>query len=41
VAALPGARLVSEKGVYPGPNPSIYALMKVTAQRSIYRVPVP
>ena len=41
VAALPGARLVSEKGVYPGPNPSIYAFMKVTAQRNIYRVPVP
>ena len=41
VAALPGARLVSERDVYPGPNPSIYAFVKVSAQRNIYRVPVP
>ncbi len=41
VAALPGARLVSEESVYPGPNPSVYAFMKVSAQRNIYRVPVP
>ena len=42
VAALPGARLVSEQeGVYPGPNPSVYAFMKVSTQRNIYRVPVP
>jgi hypothetical protein len=42
VAALPGARLISEEGgVFPGPNPSTYAFMKVTTQRNIYRVPVP
>ena len=41
VAALPGARLVSEESVYPGPNPSIYAFTKVSTQRNIYRVPVP
>jgi Tol biopolymer transport system component len=42
VAALPGARLVSEDGdVYPGPDPSIYAFTKITTQRNIYRVPVP
>jgi len=42
VAALPGARLVSEQeSVYPGPNPSIYAFAKVATQRNIYRVPVP
>jgi hypothetical protein len=42
VAALPGARLVSEKeGVYPGPDPSVYAFVKVATQRNIYRVPVP
>ena len=41
VAALPGARLVSEESVFPGPNPSIYAFTKVTTQRNIYRVPVP
>jgi len=41
VAALPGARLVSDQTVYLGPNPSIYAFTKVTTQRNIYRVPVP
>jgi eukaryotic-like serine/threonine-protein kinase len=41
VAALPGARLVSEDSVFPGPNPSVYAFMKVATQRNIYRVPVP
>ena len=41
VAALPGARLISEESVFPGPNPSVYAFMKVATQRNIYRVPVP
>ena len=41
VAALPGARLVSEESVYPGPDPSIYAFTKLATQRNIYRVPVP
>jgi Tol biopolymer transport system component/tRNA A-37 threonylcarbamoyl transferase component Bud32 len=42
VAALPGARLVAEGDwVFPGPDPSIYAVMKVNTQRNIYRVPVP
>jgi len=41
VAALPGARLVSEESVWPGPNPSVYAFVKVATQRNIYRVPVP
>jgi hypothetical protein len=42
VAAPPGAQLVSDDGdnVYPGPNPSVYALVKKTTQRNIYRVPV-
>jgi eukaryotic-like serine/threonine-protein kinase len=41
VAALPGARLISEHSVFPGPHPTIYAFMKVATQRNIYRVPVP
>jgi hypothetical protein len=41
VAALAGARLVSEQSVYPGPHPSIYAFTKIATQRNIYRVPVP
>jgi hypothetical protein len=41
VAALPGARLVSkQERTFPGPSPSVYAFMKVTTQRNIYRVPV-
>jgi Tol biopolymer transport system component/predicted Ser/Thr protein kinase len=40
VAALPGAQLVSATDVYPGPNPSIYAFVKISTQRNIYRVPV-
>jgi len=40
-AAVPGTRLVSDQGVYPGPNPSIYAFTKIATQRNIYRVPVP
>jgi hypothetical protein len=40
VAALPGAQLISEQDVFPGPTPSIYAFMNVSTQRNIYRVPV-
>ena len=42
VAALPGARLISEQDrPVPGPNPSTYVFAKVSTQRNIYRVPVP
>jgi eukaryotic-like serine/threonine-protein kinase len=42
VAALPGARLISEQNrSVPGPNPSLYAFVKVSTQRNIYRIPVP
>ena len=41
VAAFPGARLISEQDrSVPGPNPSMYAFVKVSTQRNIYRVPV-
>jgi hypothetical protein len=41
VAALPGARLITnEEHAFPGPSPSVYAFMKVTTQRNIYRVPI-
>jgi hypothetical protein len=41
VAALPGARLISEQErSFPGPKPSTYAFVKVSTQRNIYRVPV-
>jgi Tol biopolymer transport system component len=42
VAAIPGARLISEQDrSVPGPEPSMYAFVKVSTQRNIYRVPVP
>jgi Tol biopolymer transport system component len=41
VAALPGAVLVANGVVFPGPHPRIYAYMKVSTHRNIYRVPVP
>ena len=41
VAALRGARLVSEQeGTFPSTNPSVYAFMKVSTQRNIYKIPV-
>jgi hypothetical protein len=41
VAALPGARLIAEQEAFPGPNPSIYAFIKLATHRNIYRVSVP
>jgi hypothetical protein len=41
VAALPGARPFKTPGAFPSPNPSVYAFSKISAQRNIYRVPVP
>jgi Tol biopolymer transport system component len=41
LAALPGARLVSERQVFGGPNPSIYTYLQATTHRNIYRIPVP
>jgi len=41
IAALPGAKQFPVPGAFAGPNPSIYAYAKLTAQRNIYRVPVP
>jgi Tol biopolymer transport system component len=41
VGAVPGARLVTnEPHAFSGPHPSVYVVMKVMAQRNIYRVPV-
>lgn len=28
-------------GIFPGPHPSIHAFCRTTAQRSLYRIPVP
>jgi Tol biopolymer transport system component len=47
LAALPGVRLIENVEVspylqiYPGPNPSIYAYLRTSVHRNIYRIPVP
>ena len=41
VEALPGARVVStQERTFPGRDPAVYAFMKISTQRNIYRVPV-
>jgi hypothetical protein len=41
VAALPGARLIPERGAFAGPEPSVYAFTRFSVQHNIYRVQVP
>ena len=41
IAALAGAHHVAPGLAYPGPKPSVYAFTRVTAQRNVYRIPVP
>jgi len=40
-AALPGARVIEQGVISPGHDPSVYAFVKRTAQRNLYRLPVP
>jgi len=40
-ARLPGVRIIGDADVSPGPDPSVYAFAKITAQRNLYRVPIP
>jgi serine/threonine protein kinase len=40
-AALPGAQPFPIASAFAGPNPAVYAYSKASAQRNIYRVPVP
>ena len=39
-AALPGVRVIERGNISPGGDPSVYAFVKRTAQRNLYRVPV-
>jgi hypothetical protein len=41
VAALPGARLIPDPEAVPGLDPSVYAFIRVTTHRNIYRVSAP
>jgi len=38
---LPGARLIDEGGVVPGPSADVYAFYRGTIQRNLYRIPIP
>jgi hypothetical protein len=40
VAQLPGARRIGDGALFTGSNPSMYAVIRVSTQRNIYRVPV-
>ncbi len=39
-AALPGVTVIEHGHISPGRDPSVYAYMKVTAQRNLYRIPI-
>jgi hypothetical protein len=41
VAALRGVKPFATPGAFPGPDPSVYAYQKLSAQRNIFQVPVP
>jgi len=38
---LPGARVIEQAGVAPGPDPSTYAYTKTTVHRNLFRIPLP
>ncbi|MFL6465144.1 MAG: hypothetical protein ACJ73N_12135, partial [Bryobacteraceae bacterium] len=40
-AALPGVRLIDGWEISPGPDPSVFAFLKTTMHRNLYRIPVP
>jgi len=40
VLRLPGVRVIDSLDVAPGPTPDIYAFMRETVQRNLYRIPV-
>ena len=39
--ALPGAQVIEEEDVFPGPSPSIYAFTRKTTRRNLYKIPLP
>jgi hypothetical protein len=40
-ARLPGVQVIEHGYISPGRDPSVYAYAKMTAQRNLYRVPIP
>jgi DNA-binding winged helix-turn-helix (wHTH) protein/Tol biopolymer transport system component len=41
VASLPGVQLIPHGGIFPGPDPSLYAYTRAATHRNIYRISVP
>ena len=37
---IPGSRLIDTYGISPSPNPSVYAYVKTTMHRNLFRIPV-
>jgi len=40
-ARIPGARVINNSNVAPGPSPEVYAFTRETVQRNLYRIPTP
>ncbi len=40
-ASLPGARLINERDLFPGPGPSFYAFTRTSAQTNLFRIHLP
>lgn len=41
VKSIPGTREIPERDVFPGRDPSTYAIQRTATQRNLYRVPIP
>ena len=41
VLAIPGVRTIPYRDVFPGGDPSVYAFVRRTTQRNLYRVRLP
>ena len=39
-AAFPGSYLLDAYGISPGPDPSVYAYVKTTMHRNLFRIPL-
>jgi hypothetical protein len=40
-ASVLGAKMIPQERAFGGPNPSVYAFVRVTTHRNIYRIAVP
>jgi Tol biopolymer transport system component len=40
-AAIPGSRVIDGYDIAPGPDPSVFAYVKTTVHRNLFRIPVP